>query len=72
MPPNCVIIWRFADAPDEYRYSVGGDEDYVAYVPASLLEDAQGGLLGDLFSPSKSIFMIMLGNGDYLAIGTHS
>lgn len=28
-----IRIWRFNDAPKRYRISIGGDEDWVAFVP---------------------------------------
>lgn len=30
-PP--IKVWKFDDAPPEYQFSQGGDEDWVAFVP---------------------------------------
>jgi hypothetical protein len=36
--PEPIRVWRFQDAPEEYRAlsQHGGDEDWIAYVPAYL------------------------------------
>lgn len=40
MDNTTIKVWRFADAPEEYRnLSFRGDEDWLAFVPASLAED---------------------------------
>jgi len=35
MKGNAILVWAWADAPDEYKqYSPhGGDEDWVAFIP---------------------------------------
>jgi hypothetical protein len=35
---KAIIVWRWEDAPDEYRNlsEHGGDEDYVAFIPLAL------------------------------------
>lgn len=39
-----IRVWRFRDAPQEYRYlsGHGGDEDWVAFIP----EEISGGWIG--------------------------
>jgi len=39
-----IKIWRFWDAPEEYRKlsNHGGDEDWVAFVPDSLKDEYIG------------------------------
>ncbi len=36
-PYRTIMVWRFEDAPDEFRRlsDHGGDEDWLAYVPES-------------------------------------
>lgn len=36
-----ILVWRWQDAPKEYRELSphGGDEDWVAFVPASLSDE---------------------------------
>lgn len=38
---NPILVYRFDDAPEEYRKMSehGGDEDWLAIVPASLADD---------------------------------
>lgn len=38
---NCIKIWRFYHAPARYAglSDHGGDEDWVAFVPTSMLDD---------------------------------
>lgn len=39
--PRCVHVWRFDDAPPEFRAlsTHGGDEDWLALIPAALADD---------------------------------
>jgi hypothetical protein len=41
MDERMIRVWRFEDAPPEYQELSphGGDEDWVAYVPAALAEE---------------------------------
>lgn len=41
VPP--ILVWRFYDAPEEYRAlsGHGGDEDWLAFVPDEIGTDAQ-------------------------------
>lgn len=45
-----IQVWRFKDAPEEYRKlsTNGGDEDWVAFVPDTLKDD----WIGWMESPS--------------------
>lgn len=38
MENKTIKVWRFADAPEEYRNlsTNGGDEDWLAFVPEAL------------------------------------
>lgn len=31
-----ILVWKWDDAPEEYKFSHGGDEDWVVYVPEPL------------------------------------
>lgn len=46
MDEKTIKVWRFDDAPEEYRAlsTNGGDEDWIAFVPASLAADWIGWL----------------------------
>lgn len=39
LPKADILIWRFYDAPEEIRYSVGGDEDWVALVEKKFYDE---------------------------------
>lgn len=35
-----IFIWKFTDAPDEYKnLSADGDEDFIIFIPNELLDD---------------------------------
>lgn len=38
---NMIRVWRFEDAPDDYKClsTNGGDEDWVAVVPRHMMND---------------------------------
>lgn len=38
--PNTILVWRWEDAPQEYRdlSTHGGDEDWVVFIPRSVLD----------------------------------
>ena len=40
-PTKTILIWRWEDAPEEYRKmsTHGGDEDWVAFVPKELAKE---------------------------------
>lgn len=44
--PTMICVWRFRDAPEAYRdlSPHGGDEDWVAFVPAPLADQYIGWL----------------------------
>jgi hypothetical protein len=46
MDNKTIKVWKFEDAPKEYRdlSTNGGDEDWIAFVPAALSEDWIGWL----------------------------
>lgn len=39
--PQCIAVWKFGDAPEEYRSlsEHGGDEDWIAFVPEDLKDE---------------------------------
>jgi len=43
---RAILVWRFHEAPSEYQKlsTHGGDEDWLAYVPASLKDEWIGWL----------------------------
>lgn len=45
-PENIIKVWKFEDAPKEYRdlSTNGGDEGWIAFVPAAFAEDWIGWL----------------------------
>lgn len=35
-----IFIWKFSDAPDEYKnMSIDGDGDFIIFIPDELLDD---------------------------------
>ncbi len=75
MPP--IQVWRFEDAPEELRQKStnGGDEDWIALVPAEYYEEVEPYLPwleeGHGFGYC-SVDVTKLLNGDYLYIGSHA
>lgn len=75
-----ILVWRFPDAPQEYkdRSQHGGDEDWLAVVPASFYTNAEEDwqdpywLQGSgRFGPCE-ISREVLPDGDVLFIGAHA
>ena len=69
-----IQVWFFEDAPDEYKSlsTCGGDEDYLAYVPASYKGLHIGWLESGSFGACGSIYKFQLPNGDSIVIGSHA
>jgi hypothetical protein len=59
---NCMMIWRFQDAPAELQAlsQHGGDEDYLAYVPSGGdfrdFEWLERAWFGEIIEPEESVF----------------
>lgn len=73
MITKAIIVWKFDDAPKEYRElsTNGGDEDWVAFVPSCLLDDWIGWLdSGSSFGCSSVDEYIV--DGGVVRIGSHS
>ena len=73
-----IRVWRFAEAPEEYRKlsDSGGDEDWLALIPSK--EAAQWfvlwlerGAVQD-YRGVRGIQWVDLKNGERVAIGSHS
>lgn len=71
VPTNAVTVWRFEDAPEEYRELSphGGDEDHVAWVPPGFSEIWTKWLEPPWFGSSVSVHPIRVGE---IRIGAHS
>ena len=70
---NPILVWRFYKAPQEYQNlsDNGGDEDWLAFVPAEYSDDYLGWLEHGSFGVC-SIDKYDLPNGDSVYIGSHA
>lgn len=76
MNPPMIRIWRFYEAPEEYRAGFSNDDvDWLAHVPAELLlggitwlENSTG---AGGFGPC-SVENMMQGDGSMVYVGYHS
>lgn len=43
LPPECLQVWKFEDAPEEFRAlsTSGGDEDWLALVPPGMADGSR-------------------------------
>ena len=74
MAAEPILVWRFRQAPEEYKAlsGHGGDEDYLALVPASM-----AGSYPDLFSAGSwfgrcDVSEHLLPDGRLVLIGAHA
>lgn len=51
---NFIKVWRFHNAPDEYKAlsDNGGDEDWLAFVPSVIYDNEYIGWLEEGMSPA--------------------
>jgi hypothetical protein len=69
---NTIFVWQFHDAPDQYKALSrhGGDEDWLAFVPASLfgtyISWIEGGRFGICDVEEYEV------NGGTVYIGAHA
>ncbi len=70
---NPIRVWRFEDAPEEFRRlsRCGGDEDWVAHVPAYLVESWIPWLEGSGFGVC-AVEAHRLADGSEVHIGAHA
>ena len=82
LPANAITIWHFWDVPKEFKQLScnGGDEDWVAYIPKQLVEEAEEDNLevlpewmmeGTSFGCCK-VEEHYLADGSVVAIGCHA
>ncbi len=83
---KCIRVWRFDDAPDEFRAMSqhGGDEDWVAHIPAGFDGGEQDDEDGDPIPPYVSwaddgtpfgccdVDTIRQSDGSWVFIGAHA
>ena len=69
---NLIRVWRFDDAPNELRElsEHGGDEDWLALVPASLADNWLPWLEGRAFG--NDVTQHRLPNGAVVFISAHA
>lgn len=74
MPATPIKVWRYDDAPEEYRNLShhGGDEDWVALVPAESKEQYIGWLESGTPFGQCDVSIHDLPTGDRVFIGAHS
>ena len=66
-----IRIWRFSDAPKRYQISIGGDEDWVAFVPTGYEQQCLGFLdEGTSFGYCK--VKVFKTKGGTIHIGAHA
>ena len=71
-PTKTIIIWRFEDAPEDFRNlsDNGGDEDWVAFVPKELAKDYIRFLNEGIFS--NACQQIIISGVGAVIIGSHA
>jgi hypothetical protein len=69
-----ISVWRFYDAPEEYRKlsDNGGDEDWLALVPPGYEDEYIGWLDSGRGFGACEVSMHKLENGYTVYIGAHS
>lgn len=69
-----IKVWKFKDAPDEYRNLSrhGGDEDWVALVPANYSNEWLGWAEEGTNFGCCSVSRHELEGGAYVLIGAHA
>jgi hypothetical protein len=69
-----IRVWRFEDAPEEYRAlsEHGGDEDWVALVPAGLADEYLGWLEKGSAFGYYDVQIARLPDGSEVRIGAHA
>ena len=74
MSKRPILVWRFEDAPAEYRAlsKHGGDEDWVALVPAVYADAWIGWMVEGTPFGCCEVSVHPLGNGDTVRIGAHA
>lgn len=69
-----ILVWPFEDAPKEYQdlSPHGGDEDWIALVPARLVDSYIGWLESGSSFGCCDVSKHPLPNGDVAHIGAHA
>lgn len=70
---NPILVWEFEDAPEEYKAlsDHGGDEDWLALVPASYKDIWIGWLESETRFGSSRVGVYELPDGSTVHIGAH-
>lgn len=76
-PVKAIVVWRFDDAPRVLQHlsTNGGDEDWIAYIPADVYEDCGGyipWIESGAFDAGLEAEKIKLPCGDWIYIGSHA
>ena len=69
---KAIIVWRFSEAPEEYRKlsDNGGDEDWLAFLPEDMKSDYIPWLDGETFGCcDTSTYPVV---GGVVRIGSHA
>jgi hypothetical protein len=68
-----ILVWAFHEAPDEYKYlsTNGGDEDWVAVVPAAMTDQWIPWLESNQFG-ACDVDTYPLPDGRVVHIGSHA
>lgn len=76
---RAIIVWRFEDAPEEYRRlsTNGGDEDWVILIPVELSEPNDKRCYGceyifDHFDAGNEPQRFVLEDNSIVLIGSHA
>jgi hypothetical protein len=72
MTKEPIKVWAFKDAPVEYQYSLGGDEDWVALLPPGVEPHQIPWLSSDAFSACGEFREFDHGNGYKVVVGSHA
>ena len=72
--PNMIKIWPWETAPKKYKKlsKLGGDEDWVVYVPGEYKNQVDVSQWIQAIDMLGEPIEVMLESGDYIYIGGHA
>ena len=72
--PNMIKIWPWETAPKKYKKlsKLGGDEDWVVYVPGEYKNQVDVSQWIQAIDTLGEPIEVMLESGDYIYIGGHA
>jgi len=72
--PNMIKIWPWEQAPKKYKKlsKLGGDEDWVVYVPGEYKNQVDISQWIQAIDMLGEPIEVMLESGDYIYIGGHA